>query len=361
MRIFDPADIPDSLSKLSKISKSDLLAKLTDEPFKQAIKNVLVGKNVREFTESLSRARLTKSYVETLQMYLALQEDGEALDDIVDRAVNTLQSRKKGLSPEKVSVVQWMLGLTDKLSQNLLRDSVGEALTNYAKDYKETIKKHGQKLSDFSIQIEKKSGDQVQLNSTDLLHLFNMIGAQTLTIRGSEKSTHGKNFEKLILGSVFQYLGFRLQEKNTTASEPFFWLSSETSDTRESDASVFYKKKGVRVDIGFIGRGNTEISLDKVARYTRQEEIMGEQYRMETIVIVDRIGERSKIHEMANKIDGTVYPMSDPLWVVRLSDRLKSIFKSEKIGLPFDIREREELEQHTSSFVNGLDLAPLLR
>ncbi len=43
-----------------------------------------------------------------------------------------------------------------------------------------------------------------------LAYLLNTIGAETLTIRGSAKSSYGKLFEKLVLGFLLHILGLNL-------------------------------------------------------------------------------------------------------------------------------------------------------
>lgn len=146
-----------------------------------------------------------------------------------------------------------------------------------------------------------------------LTYLLNAIGSQTLTIRGSEKSTFGKLFEKLVLGSLLSILGFRFVS-HKRAGEKVFWLSSQ-DEKRESDAALLYEiGKGVRFDIGFIGRGNPEISLDKVTRFQQAEVIRGIPFYMATIIIVDRIGRDSRILEMARAVNGTIVQMSATYW-----------------------------------------------
>ena len=139
-----------------------------------------------------------------------------------------------------------------------------------------------------------------------MFQIFTAIGAQTLTIRGSEKSMYGKFFEKLVLGSLLTLLGFSLRDNNIEKTENIFWLS-DRQDKRESDATVIYKPGiGARFDIGFIGPGNPEISLDKVSRFEREIEIGSQKHYMSTIILIDRIGAKSRIVDMAKKIDGNI-------------------------------------------------------
>ena len=81
-------------------------------------------------------------------------------------------------------------------------------------------------------------------------------------------------------------------------------------------STVLYKAGvGVRFDIGFIGPGNTEISLDKVSRFEKEMEHGRQVHYMSTIIIVDRIGEKSRIVEMAKAINGDIVQMSMAYWV----------------------------------------------
>lgn len=93
-----------------------------------------------------------------------------------------------------------------------------------------------------------------------------------------------------------------------------FWLSSR-GEKRESDATLLYGHgKAVRFDIGFIGPGNPEISLDKVTRFERALELSGEGYAVETIIIVDRIGRGSRIEDLARRVNGYIVQMSAAYW-----------------------------------------------
>ncbi|MFQ5791847.1 MAG: restriction endonuclease, partial [Acidobacteriota bacterium] len=93
-----------------------------------------------------------------------------------------------------------------------------------------------------------------------------------------------------------------------------FWLSAR-GQRRESDATLLYEPgKGVRIDIGFIGRGNPEISLDKVSRFEREISLHGSKWYMATLIIVDRIGARSRIPRLAKEVGGTIVQMSMAYW-----------------------------------------------
>ncbi len=108
--------------------------------------------------------------------------------------------------------------------------------------------------------------------------------------------------------------------------ERVFWLSSR-DEKRESDATLLYELgKGVRFDIGFIGRGNPEISLDKVTRFEREISLGHSKFFMATIILVDRIGENSRIRRMAEEVQGTIIQMSAGYWPRQVAQVLNKTF-----------------------------------
>ena len=62
----------------------------------------------------------------------------------------------------------------------------------------------------------------------------------------------------------------------------YFWLSHMDEYERETDATVVYNGKAISIDIGFIGRGNPEITLDKVTRFGAYKRIGGVNHDMAT-------------------------------------------------------------------------------
>ncbi len=128
-------------------------------------------------------------------------------------------------------------------------------------------------------------------------------------------------------------MGFDFVPKNNIENpNKVFWLSS-TGDKRESDATLLYEAgKGVRFDIGFIGRGNPEISLDKVSRFEREIEFGNDKWFMATIILVDTIGKRSRIGRLAEAINGSIIQMSMTYWPKQVAIEL-----NKKIGLTHEL------------------------
>lgn len=289
--------------------------------------DILTGKNLRDSTESLTRRRITALNLALLSLFL---KGSERSPDFVSQlpylASDILTS--KGISKADRWLAQWILGLTDKAVQNVLRDNKALIETyrdSYIQTCQEIIDTHKNLYGDLTASLKQDSGSEVQIEWLFMAYLLNAVGSQTLTIRGSDKSTLGKLFEKLVLGSLLSILGFQ-QVAPRQLGEGVFWLSSQ-DEKRESDATLLYELgKGVRFDIGFIGRGNPEISLDKVTRFQREEILAGQHFYMATIIIVDCIGSNSRIIDMAQAVHGTIVQMSATYWPQEVARLLHSTF-----------------------------------
>jgi hypothetical protein len=143
----------------------------------------------------------------------------------------------------------------------------------------------------------------------------------------------------LILGSLLHIFGFKRIDVPTPGAivehKKVFWLSS--TDKRESDATALLDSgKGLRFDMGFIGRGNTEISLDKVSRFAHEIELGPKRWYLATIIIVDKIGKKSNIEELAKEINGKIIQMSASYWPLALAKVLRDEtgFKAEILSVP---------------------------
>ncbi len=315
---------------------TDLIQQIGIDVIRDIILDVLVGKNLRDSTEKLTRRRIASLNLAMASLFI---KGSSTSLDFVNQLPYTASSilTQKALPKGERWIAQWMLGLTDKAVQNVLRDNKALLETyrdGYIQACKEIIDHHRQVYGELSGNIKLDDGTEISIDWLWLTYLLNAIGSQTLTIRGSEKSTFGKLFEKLVLGSLLSILGFRFVPQQQTG-EKVFWLSSQ-DEKRESDATVLYEiGKGVRFDIGFIGRGNPEISLDKVTRFQQAEVIRGIPFYMATIIIVDRVGRDSRIVEMARAVNGTIVQMSAIYWPQQVAELLKNTFgyEHELIGM----------------------------
>lgn len=359
----------DNLQDLLSPRSLKLLAANGREIFKEigldvvrsVVFNVLTGKNLRDSTELLTRIRIASINLAIVGMFL---KGSSASSDFVKKlpflATETLKNRK--LSKSERWLAQWVLGLTDKAFQNVLRDDPG-LIDNYRDQYiascAKVIKQHKTEFGDLKGALIFGPGIKVDLNWLFMTYLCGTVGAQTLAIRGSEKSAYGKLFEKLILGSLLHILGFKfIQKEELGRQKKVFWLSSR-NEKRESDATVLFDKgKGVRFDIGFIGRGNPEISLDKVTRFEREISLGRSKWFLGTIIIVDRIGTNSKIESLAKAVKGKIVQMSSGYWPQSVASELRKVlgFKHDLIDMP-----AQEIDIYLREKINDVPLQDFIR
>jgi hypothetical protein len=331
--------------KLLEASGQDVVRQIGIDVVRGAVLDILSGRNLRDTTELLTRRRLASLNIATVMMFF---EGLARSDDFVERLpylATSLLSKGK-ISKSERWLAQWILGLNDKAFQNVLRDST-ESLADYRDRYihvcKQVIADAEQTYGPLSGTIQLSPELKAEINWLFMVYLMNTIGAQTLAIRGSEKSAYGKLFERLVLGALLHILGFKYTTPDHSEEiERVFWLSSREK-RRESDATLLYEVgKGVRFDIGFIGRGNPEISLDKVTRFEREIDIGRTHWYMATIIIVDRIGKQSRIEELAKAADGTIIQMSASYWIQQVARELHRT-----LGFTHEVIDMNQAQIHT--------------
>lgn len=335
-------NVPRIGETLAKYRGVEVIDRIGEDIVKEVVTSVLCGENIRSLTEGLTRRRLALSNAALFMTFLESNHDIENFIDKLPEIVKT--ELNSDISSEKKLFLQWCIGLTGKSIQNVLRNEDDE-LDNYLNALEESLKQSAAKCKIDYGELEgilEIQGVECRVDWPFILYLFAAIGTQTLAIRGSEKSMYGKLFEKLILGSLLSLLGFQKVAPRTDRTNKVFWLS-DRGEKRESDATLLYRSGvGARFDIGFIGPGNTEISLDKVSRFEREIELGRQLHYMATIILVDRIGEGSRIVEMAKAINGDIVQMSMTHWTKEVASILV-----ERIGFKHPIIElsnRESLE-----------------
>lgn len=310
---------PEGARHLVTLSSDDLLQTLGMPVLQQIVIDVLNGVNVRSATEQLTKQRVSLLNGALLVTYASLYEAGVNTSEIPELVHNRLLS--KSVSRDDQTVLRWMLGLTQKQVQNVLRSDEG-ARVSYVGSLQDGLRKAASTSQEMYGEVPVHLKGQVP-SWEWALSLLMTIGSQTLATRGAEKSLYGKLFEKLVLASVLSILGFNYVEPEEI-SQKSFWLSTR-GNKRESDATAIWKLgQGVRFDIGFIGSGNTEITLDKVSRFERNVEMSGKNYYMRTFIIVDRIGKGSRVPELAEEIDGRIIQMCANDWVQTLGYQLET-------------------------------------
>ncbi|MBI4770473.1 MAG: CfrBI family restriction endonuclease [Chloroflexi bacterium] len=319
---------PDTLRLLSA-NKDEWIQQVGMDVIRGVVLDVLTGKNLRDSTEFLTRRRIAALNLATVHLFLKGSATyGDFVDQLPQLAASILTQKR--LSRAERWLAQWVLGLTDKSFQNVLRDDPN-ALRHYRDGYiaacRDVVASQRQEHGELTGVLELDSGLKAEMNWLLMTYLLNTVGAQTLAIRGSEKSFYGKLFEKLILGSMLHVLGFKyVRPEEPGQLKGVFWLASR-GEKRESDATLLYDAgKGVRFDIGFIGRGNPEISLDKVTRFERELTMGRSHWYMATIIIVDRIGPNSRIEQLAAEVGGTIVQMSAAYWPQQIAHELNRAF-----------------------------------
>lgn len=351
---------PEQAKKIFSSKGKDIIQEIGLDIVKGVVFDVLTGKNLRDSTELLTRKRIITLNAATLStMIKGLTSDPNFIKKLPDEAYKKLTAGK--LKKEERWLMQWSLGLTDKAFQNVLRDDTS-SLKKYKDEYikitEKAIKEFKKDYGEISGEVILNPNEKATLNWEFVTQLMSTIGSQTLAIRGSDKSTFGKIFEKLILGSLLSVLDFRMvNQNNITDTNNVFWLSSR-AEKRESDATLLYKAgKGIRFDIGFIGRGNPEISLDKVSRFEREIELGRQKWYMGTIIIVDRIGAKSRIEDLAEKIEGHIVQMSGAYWPIQVAKILKDTYGYDN---PILKVPAEKIEEYLKKKVESVEFGTLL-
>jgi hypothetical protein len=324
--------------KLLTASGTELIQQIGLDVVRGVVLDILSGRNLRDSTEVLTRRRLATLNLATVNLFL---KGSTVFDDFIRQlphmAVDIL-TRRPLIKAERW-IAQWILGLTDKAFQNVLRDSA-ESLAAYRDSYikacRDVIANHTQEHGELAGVLSIDSGVKAEVNWLLMTYLLNTIGAQTLAIRGSEKSAYGKLFEKLILGSLLHILGFKhIPPGQPKEFKREFWLASRDK-RRESDATLLYAiGNAVRFDIGFIGRGNPEISLDKVTRFERFISLENSSSYVATVIIVDRIGANSRIERLAQEMGGIIVQMSANYWPQQVARSLNQLlgFEHELVNM----------------------------
>ncbi len=343
----------------------ELIERLGIETVRQVVLAVMKGENLRNRTELLTRRKIAISSGALVVFFLSgMKRDPLFLEKLPERALAAL--RTKSLTKQQRWIINWMLGLTDKAVQNVLRDDV-QGSSQYHKNYDKALTEVAKQLEEdygsLTGEVGVSKNEDETTSSIDwkfILHLLGAAGTQAMTIRGSDKSTYGKLFERLILGSLLHIMGFKLIDPTETKDNlsMVYWLS-ERKEKRESDATALIKAGvALRFDIGFIGRGNSEISLDKVSRFEKEMEFGRVHHTIKTFIIIDSIGARSRLPELAAKIDGIVVQMSMSYWPREVARQLGR-FSGFKHPLNA-MRSDAEVEAYLTKAIAGVPLKDLL-
>jgi hypothetical protein len=359
--------MPESGRILLTSSGQEFIKRLGIESVKKTVLGVLKGENLRTQTEFLTRNRLCQLSAALIDLYLrGVKSVDHFSDNLFQHAINQIGHSKKSEKSEQWPAM-WFMGMTEKQFQNILRSNV-QNYEEYTSSLQSTIQSAvtsiQKDLGDIRMTLgyskDINSGNVVELSWREILHLAMAIGSQTLAIRGSEKSMYGKLFERLILGTVFTLLGFKpidIPQKKHYEKGGYFWLSDKSQE-RESDGTIVYAPWNLaRFDIGFIGRGNSEVTKDKLSRFANQEEHAGRTLNSKTFVIVDKLPNTSKTTASAQRGNTEIVQMSMSFWILDLAKRMK---KTLNFTHPIQTMNESQISDHLSAEIDKIDFFSFL-
>ena len=226
---------PEFGTSLANYKGSEVVSRLGKSAIQETVCGVLLGKNIRSLTEGLTRRRIALCSAAVLNAYL---NAAGSIPDFENRLISLVgQEYNEGkLSKAESMFLLWMLGLTNKGVQNILRGDKNEALKEYAESTKSALESAAKKATEQCGELSGElvlGGKTLNLNWKNLTQIFTVIGAQTLAIRGSEKSMYGKLFEKLVMGTLLSILGFKnIKPGQNESPSMLFWLS-QREDKRD--------------------------------------------------------------------------------------------------------------------------------
>jgi hypothetical protein len=226
--------------------------------------------------------------------------------------LNEARNKEKILGDMRV----WLLGLTHKTVQNLAISKKDNA--EIAKFVDNMLSlcddvSRNRQWSDGTITIDLRNNSANSVEKLDLeesLWFLQMIGAASLTVRGSNKAVYGKRLERAFLRAGLELLGLQLHQN--------YWLNIGRDEEvdREADGEVETKRGRIRIDIGLIGEGNQEVPEDKLNRVGRNG-----------IVIVDRLGRQSAVLNTAQRLGVKVVQIRHNFPMTEIYEHLKSIVR----------------------------------
>ena len=350
-------NIPESSLKLVKYSSKDLIDRLGKDIIAQVVESILCGENIRNVTEPLTQKRLLLMNASLLITYLRCLKSIENFEDKLPELV-TSEAKTKKIGENVKCYLSWLVGLTGKSIENVVRNKSGyeKYLNNWNENLKEISTLVNQSYGNMNVEFNN-DGVKYLMKWPSLLRCMLALGAQTLTIRGSEKSMYGKFFEKLVLGSALNLIGGQFIDKNDTSKKNMvYWLSQTEEEKREADATFIVRSGfGARFDIGFIGKGNSEVPADKLSRYERVSESGGRKFYSTTIVLIDKIGNKSNVFNIARRNNWHIIQMSGTYWLYELAQVMKEEF--EFYDHPLLQMSKEDSIKYIHDNINNIDLS----
>ena len=238
--------IPDECLAYVRASGRMLLERIGHEELRTIVTGVMCGENVRTATEPLTRRRLA---ILNAALLVTLGRASQDLSprDLLEEAQRECRVLRR--TDPRRTVLMWILGLTEKQVQNVLRsdDDAWAAFVQAVAQVADDAARHSADTFGELRWTLEVAGHTAQWNWLWAHALMIPVGSQTLATRGSEKSMYGKFFEKLVMGSVLGMLGFRFDPERC-GGDMTYWLS-ERGERRESDATALVGDgQGIRFD-----------------------------------------------------------------------------------------------------------------
>jgi len=240
--------------------------------------SLFTGENYRSLTEKPARQAISvfAGWILNLVHRASIEFGDEWKEKLLK-----LASRRRSTQEEKWLKL-WLLGLTQKTAVNLGVKS--DMYEDYQRMLKASMDEVVEQLEWMPsiIELSNEEIERISLSPSDSIWLLQIAGAAVLTIRGSKKAIAGKRLEKAIARAALKVLGLTEGEH--------FWLNvgRDIEVDREIDAEILTRRGRIRMDIALIGRGNQEVSEDKLGRVGRNG-----------IVLVDILGPRSQVQRNA--------------------------------------------------------------
>ncbi|GBC99701.1 hypothetical protein HRbin17_02232 [bacterium HR17] len=179
--------MPSVLKNLLEARGVKFVQQIGTDVLRQVVFDVMCGRNLRDATEMLTRKHIALVNAALVVLFMqGLKYRSDFVSRLADIVNDELQQKH---SKTERWVLQWLLGLTDKAAQNILRDDL-IALETYKEQYmrvcQEVVAECERNFGTLKGALEISSGEWAHINWEFLYYLLNAVGAGTLAIRGSE-------------------------------------------------------------------------------------------------------------------------------------------------------------------------------
>ena len=145
---------------------ADFIEQIGLDVIRDIILDVLTGKNLRDSTEAITRRRLSALNLAMLSLFLRGSASSPDFVSTMPRVASEMLTRKR-LPKSERWIAQWVLGLTDKAVQNVLRDD-GTLYESYTEQYMEAcnemIDNHRKIYGELSGTLQLDTGAEAQID-----------------------------------------------------------------------------------------------------------------------------------------------------------------------------------------------------